>query len=177
MESIMHKENLQVIEINGIKMEIDLRHAKKVDTFRVGDRVKVLKKVYSGSAIYHGVIVGFEAFNRLPTIVVAYVDSDYSGADLKIEYVNASRKEEDQIEIIPDLDKSLPFSKADVLTTFDRKTQKLLEEIKDIHRKKQYFTHRFGKTFGETPEEIQRQLDSNEELLKQSMESAQEPQC
>ena len=32
----MSEENKRVVEINGIKMEIDLRYAKRIDTFKVG---------------------------------------------------------------------------------------------------------------------------------------------
>ena len=37
-------ENIRTIEINGIKLEVDLRTAKRIDQFKVGDNVKVLKK-------------------------------------------------------------------------------------------------------------------------------------
>ena len=40
------KEYMKTIEINGVKLEIDLRTAKRVDTFKIGDNVKVLKKEY-----------------------------------------------------------------------------------------------------------------------------------
>lgn len=38
-----------IIEINGVKLEIDLRHAKRIDNLRVGDTVKVLRKRYDDS--------------------------------------------------------------------------------------------------------------------------------
>ena len=39
-----NNEFLREIEIGGIKMQIDLRQAKRIDTFKVGDSVKILKK-------------------------------------------------------------------------------------------------------------------------------------
>ena len=35
-----------IVEINGIKMEVDLRHATRVEEFKIGSKVKVLKKQY-----------------------------------------------------------------------------------------------------------------------------------
>ena len=34
-------EEKRIIDINGMKMEVDLRTAKRIDTFKVGDNVKV----------------------------------------------------------------------------------------------------------------------------------------
>ena len=42
----MSEDNKRIIEINGIKMEVDLRNAKRIDTFKVGDPVKVLDMTY-----------------------------------------------------------------------------------------------------------------------------------
>lgn len=37
----------RIIEVNGVKLEVDLRNARRVDEFRVGSPVKVLVKNYS----------------------------------------------------------------------------------------------------------------------------------
>ncbi len=34
------EENKRIIEVAGVKMEIDLRTAKKIENFKVGDNVK-----------------------------------------------------------------------------------------------------------------------------------------
>lgn len=34
----------RIIEIDGVKIEVDLRTAKRIDTYRVGDNVKILNK-------------------------------------------------------------------------------------------------------------------------------------
>ena len=36
----------QIIEINGVKLEVDLSTAKRIDEFRVGDTVKVFILVH-----------------------------------------------------------------------------------------------------------------------------------
>ena len=40
---------LTTVEINGVKMDVDLRTAKRVDTMKVGTRVKVLTRSYDSS--------------------------------------------------------------------------------------------------------------------------------
>ena len=65
---------MSVIEINGSKFDVDFREAKEINTFKVGDKVKVLKKKYLEHVVYPGIIVGFEQFQKLPTIVIAYLD-------------------------------------------------------------------------------------------------------
>ena len=59
-----------IIEVNGIKLEVDLRTAKRVDQLRVGDRVKVLNKAYDGYEVLPGTVVCFEPFEKLPTTSV-----------------------------------------------------------------------------------------------------------
>jgi hypothetical protein len=53
----MSEETKRVIEINGVKMEVDMRYAKRVDELRIGSRVKVLIKEYSSYKIYLGVSI------------------------------------------------------------------------------------------------------------------------
>jgi hypothetical protein len=150
----MAESNKRVVEIDGIKLEVDLRHARRVDTFKVGDRVKILKKEYSSTNIYHGVIVGFENFASMPTIVVAYVESSYNSAEIKLAYINGTNNDDKKVELVPDTDQSMAFSKADILAKFNRQIESKLEEIRDIYRKQRYFNAQFGKMFNETPEGI-----------------------
>lgn len=158
----------QIVEINGVKLEVDMRTAKRVDTFRVGTRVKLLiKNSYrSEPTIHSGVIIGFEDFKSAPTIVVAYMESAYS-AEIKIANINAysSTNDDTKYEIIADNDNVLLINKTDVLDTFDRQRRELLEKLRENGRKKRLFLSRFGHTFGETRDEIREQLevDRNDE--------------
>lgn len=134
-----------VIEINGVKMEIDLRHARQVHAnLRIGSRVKILNKEYSSHTIYPGVIVGFENFQSLPTIVVAALVKDYSKADIKYYYVNGASKH----EMVPALDWYPDTNKAEVLNTFNMQIKKLMLDIEEIEIKKAYFAEHFGECFG-----------------------------
>lgn len=143
----MTDQSKKIIEVNGIKMEVDLRHARRVDTFRVGDRVKLLKKADgygTETKVYSGVIAGFEQFESLPTIIVAYVEVDYSGANIKTAYINTQNE---KYEIVADSDESLPIEKGAVLQKIDREIEKKHDEIRDLELKRDYFNKMFGKCF------------------------------
>lgn len=143
------ESNKQIIEINGIKMEVDTRYARRIDTFQVGTKVKVLEKQNSyGSTdtkVYSGVIVGFEPFDSLPTIIVCYLEIDYSGASLKFAYVNTATDK--KWEIVAAVDDDLPVQKADVLTKIDREVEKKRDEISELERKRSYFLQHFSTYF------------------------------
>ena len=64
-------ETRRIVEIDGVKVEVDLRTAKRVDSFRVGDNVKILDKSYQDYKVKPGIIVDFAEFQELPTIVIA----------------------------------------------------------------------------------------------------------
>ena len=83
----MSEQEKTIIEVGGVKLEVDMRYARRVDTLRVGDRVKCLVKKYGNThETYPGVVVGFEPFPSLPSIVVAYLDtSSYNGDTLKVK--------------------------------------------------------------------------------------------
>lgn len=138
--------DMTIVEINGVKMEVDLRHAKIVhENLRVGTKVKVLtKNDYSGPSVHPGVVVGFEPFPSLPTIIVAYMDTGYDG-ELKFAYVNS--KSSEKWEIIPSIDDELPIAKNDVLARFDRDIEKKEAELRDLHAKRDFFLRHFDAYF------------------------------
>ena len=139
-----NKEFIREIEINGIKLEVDLRTCKRVDTFKVGDNVKVLKKNYDNYSVYSGVIVDFVAFKQKPAIVVAYFNQDYSGVSIKFETITEDSKD---IEIAPCLPHELKLNKARVLDKFDLQIADKEREADELRQKKQYFIDNFGKFF------------------------------
>ncbi len=133
----------QVIEIKGIKLEVDMRTAKRIEELRIGDKVKVLVKEYGDTFNVHpGVVVGFEPFNALPTIIVAYAIINYSSFDMKFLHFNAKTK--DGFEIIKALDDDIELSKADVVTIFDRKIAEKAREIEQYKEQREYFLRQFG---------------------------------
>lgn len=139
-----------VIEINGIKLEVDLRTAKRIDTLRIGDRVKCLVKKYNEWETLPGVVVGFEPFDQLPTIVVAYLDRSYPTSNLILKSVNAQTKD---FEIVVDIDRNaLEIDKGKVLDQFETELRKKRLEIEEIEMKRVYFLKHFARYFPEIRE-------------------------
>ena len=143
----MTESTKTLVEINGVKLEVDLRHAKRVDTLRVGDRVKLLEKTYGNNvAVHPGVIAGFEPFPSAPTIIVAYLEIGYKSAELKFAYLRTTDTES-KFELVPSIDNDLPVDKADVTENFDREIRRLEQEMDDIKRRKAYFLNNFQQFF------------------------------
>ena len=139
----MSKPDMQVIEINGVKLEVDMRTARRIEELRVGDKVKVLVKDYGDSFQVHpGIIVGFEPFNLPPTIVICYAIISYSSFDLKFLHYNAKTKE--GFEIIKALDSDIELVKDDVVKLFDRKVAEKSREIETLKEQREYFLNKFG---------------------------------
>ena len=134
-------ENKTVIEVNGVKLEVDLRTAKRIDTLAVGDRVKILIKTYSNYVVYPGVVVGFEPFDKLPTIVVAYMEVSYAAAELKFVHFNAETKE---TEIIKAIDNDeMDLDRAKLVATMDRMIEQKQKEADDLKMRKEFFLREF----------------------------------
>lgn len=142
----------QIVEINGTKFQVDMRVATRIEELRIGDRVRVLHKVgYSKEIkVSSGIIVGFEPFKQLPTIIVAYIEEDWSSVGLKFIYFNSSLEE---FQIIKSIDEDdLSINKADLLSKIDRDISKKEEELKEMNRKKKFFLDNFSKYW--TPEQV-----------------------
>ncbi len=131
----------RIIEINGIKMELDLRTAtvSDVETFCVGDLVKILIKEYSETyKSYAGVIVGFDNFKENPTISVLYIKQDYSKSELMMEYINSFNK---NAQIIKASEDDIGFSKDTVLRHLNKQIENsemakaVAEQQKDLFLK------------------------------------------
>lgn len=141
-------ETTKIIEINGIKMEVDLRQARVIENYKVGDNIRILKKEYSDKyKVYQGVIIGFDEFQKLPAVEIAYLEISYS--DVKIHFI-AFNEQTDEIEIAPAGNvNDLRFKKSDVISSMNAEIEKLKEQIKDIERKRLYFEENFSKYFKE----------------------------
>lgn len=133
-----------IIEINGIKLEVDLRTARRIETLRVGDRVKLLHTPDYGSPIvYPGVVVGFEPFDSMPTIIIAYIASKGWGADpAKIEFLYYNSKSKG-FEVIVSTD-DVKLDRTNALESFDRKEQKLLSDLEEVRQMRAYFERNFA---------------------------------
>ena len=134
-------EQTTTIEVNGVKLEVDLRNAKRIDTFKVGTKVKVLKKEYSGHKVMHGVVIGFEPFKSLPTIIVAVAKVEYQLAKIEFIYFNADSKDVELV--VANNDDSASIDKNNFIAEVDRSIRKKQEEIKELNQRKQYFLDKF----------------------------------
>lgn len=141
----------KIVEINGCKFEVDLSTCRKVEEYRVGDKVKVLKKNYGDSYdVFPGIILGFEWFETLPTITVAYLKIDYSEAKIEFLYYNEKTKD---IEISHSDNTELLIEPSEIISKMDKTIFQKKQEINEIEQKKIYFLRHFKKYFNEFTDE------------------------
>lgn len=131
-----------VIEVQGVKLEVDLRHAKRIDTISIGTRVKVLKKEYSDSwKVRHGIVIGFEPFQNLPTIIICTALIEY--AEAKIEFLYYNAKSEGVEVVVASDDDLVALDKADFCAKCDLEIEKHQSAIKELQHRKGYFLDKF----------------------------------
>lgn len=140
-------EFLKEIEINGVKLQIDLRTAKKIDVFRIGDNIKILKKKYDNYQTYSGVVIDFVAFKERPAIVVAYFEEDYNGVDIRFETIT---KDSQEVEIAPCLPHEMKINKERVIDRFNYNIEIKKHAVDELISKRDYFIKNFSKFFEET---------------------------
>ena len=138
------EDTKRIIEINGIKMEVDLRQAKVIENYKVGDYVKILVKGYSDYKSYVGNIIAFDDFAKHPTIVVAYLKTEYNSATIEFAYINSESKD---VELTALNSWDIPVTKSTILDWFNKERMKKQEEIREIDNKVKVFTELFGKFF------------------------------
>lgn len=132
-------DNKRIVEIDGVKVEVDLRTAKKIDYFRVGDNVKILHN----GIVKPAIIVDFAEFKDLPTMVIAYFEGgDYwTPPTIKFIYYNAENTE--KIDIVPTQETELLVSKESVCKQFEQAIDKKRKEYEDLKTKYDYFKKNF----------------------------------
>jgi hypothetical protein len=139
----MSESQKRIIEVNGVKMEVDLRQAKRVEEYKIGTRVKALIKEYQAYKSYPGVIVGFDDFEKLPTIIVAYVQIEYSKAEVKFLYYN-EKTEDAEITFAQEVDL---MDDGTAVASLNREIETKQKELQDLIDKKEYFLRHFNQYF------------------------------
>lgn len=144
---------MKIVEIHGIKLEIDERTARTIDQYVVGDKVKVLVKGYGESYEVHpGVILGFSDFQSLPTIDIMYCNRDRWDSDVfKFVAFNAASKD---IEIAPFNELECILDKQSIVQKMDSAIAAKERELIDFKIKREYFITRFARAFERTPGEV-----------------------
>ena len=131
------------IEVNGVKLEVDMRYAKRIDVFQVGDTVKVLDKRNGKNDMRTGVITDFANFKDLPTMMVAvYKAGDYWTTPT-IEFIPYNNDTND-IEIVGVSAEELIVSRETITQKFDDQIAKKRDELNDLIIKRDTFVKYFG---------------------------------
>ena len=136
----------RIVEINGVKIEVDMRTAKRIDSFKVGDSVKVLRKKYSDEyEVLPGIIVDFANFKDLPTIVVAVCNEGSWSSDPTIEFININEQsyKTDKIDIVYVSKDEIKVTRDGVVEKFERAIDKKKNELADLENKFEYFKTHF----------------------------------
>ena len=142
----MSDEHKRIVEVDGVKLEIDLRTAKVIDHYKIGDPVRVLfPGTGYGTGIRAGVIVGVCEFEKNPAIEILVLDAEYSSATFKVVTIISGQANE--VQIAPYDRYSGLFSQSDIVTRFDRTIQQKELELADLKLKKDYFINDFAKAF------------------------------
>lgn len=138
------EEQKRIIEVNGIKLEVDLRTATVINHFKVGDPVKILSAEYQDKKIYPGVIIGFGEFKTTGAIEIMMLKNDYNGAD--IQFITITEDTE-KYEIIPWNSYEKLFTSDNIYNQFDRQIAKKEMELEDLRRKKEVYIKDFQTAF------------------------------
>lgn len=136
-------ENKKVIEINGIKLEVDLRTARRIDEFKVGDTVKVLDNRNDKNEVRTGVITDFANFKELPTIIVAVYHAPDYWSKPTIEFIPFN-SETKSIEIVGVSAEEIIISRESIVQKFDDEIAKKRDELNDLVIKRDTFVKYFG---------------------------------
>ena len=147
----MTEKNIQTVEIKGVKFDVDLSTAVKIENYQVGDRVKVLYKMYGDEwKTANGIIIGFHWFEDLPTIHVAYVPEGYDEYELKLLNYNKRTKDYQLSKITEG--EHLFIKRFNIERCFDRKIGEKKQEIEELQQKKAFFLEHFGSRVSEKGE-------------------------
>lgn len=143
------EESKRIIEIDGVKVEIDLRTAKRVDSFKVGDNIKILDKEYDTYKVKPGIIVDFAEFQELPTIVIAVFEEGLWSSVPNISFIYYNKNTSKKVEIVSCSEDEIKVSKEGVIERFEREIQKKKNEYEDLKNKLDYFKMHFLKSYKE----------------------------
>ena len=138
-------EEKRIVEIDGVKIEVDLRTAKRVDSYKVGDNVKILEKESSDYKVKPGIIVDFAEFNELPTIVIAVFEEGGYYSRPSIKFINYNAKTSEKIEMVPASEDEIKVSRDSVVEMFEREISRKKNELLDLQNQLDYFMEKFLK--------------------------------
>lgn len=135
----------KIIEINGVKFEVDARSAtlRQLDHIKIGSRVKVLIAASYGDnmEVHHGAVVGFEPFEGSPTVIIAYLKTSYGNpAEIKFLYFTSKSKEK---IIVSDENDKESLEASNIVQMMEKEIAKKKNEVQDLEDRKAYFLKNF----------------------------------
>lgn len=138
-------EEKRIIEIDGVKLEVDLRTARRIDSFRVGDNIKVLMEQYGSWRAYPGAIINFTEFPTHPAIDILIVTE--SGEVKFITYAAPLNGQKQSIEIAPFSQFELLIDRASIMDKLNRAVEQKESELRDAVAKREAFVKAFAQAF------------------------------
>ena len=146
----MNDKKIETVEINGVKYDVVIDEAKRIESFCVGDNIRVLVKEYSDTwKSYLGVIIGFDDFKDFPNIRIAYIEQSYSNCSIKYIDINPMNEEKEKYKIANIQKSDVMLNKSDVIEMLENEILKKDTELREAKRKKQFFIDMFSKHFEE----------------------------
>lgn len=135
----------RIIEIDGMKVEIDLESARRIDTFRIGDNVRVLEKTSNPVKVKNGIITAFNNFKDEPCITVAVFDNgDYwTAPSIKFIYIHSGM--DNEYEIVLASEDEIKVSGEGVVERFEQKIFQKQQEVNQLREQLEYFKAYFMK--------------------------------
>lgn len=130
------------IVIHGTQLSVPETVATRTETIQIGSRVKVLQKEYYGFKVSHGIVIGFEPFKLLPTIVIAVAKMSYNELEISFVYYNSEIK--DVEVVIASADDQASLDKERVVEMINNKIAAKQAEIVELENKKNYFLNKFA---------------------------------
>lgn len=146
-----HIEKITQFAVGAITVAASREAAVRAEVLKVGDPVRVLTKPsYGDPKVSTGVIVGFEPFKELPTVVVAYIETEWNKSELKILAYSEKTKD---VEILAAPEGvNIEIERSRVLDYFNSEERKKLAELDEIKAKRAYFDRYFGKFIAQVPQ-------------------------
>lgn len=142
--------NISQFSVGAVTIAANREAAIRAEILQVGDAVRVLSKPdYGESKVHTGVIVGFEPFNDLPTIIVAYIEVNYASAEMKMLFFNDKAKGFEILAAAPD--SNIEIERSRVIDWFTTEERKKLNELDELRAKRAYFEKYFGSVLSTLP--------------------------
>lgn len=143
--------NVTQFSVGAVTIAANRDAAIRAEILQIGDAVRVLSKPdYGESKVHTGVIVGFEPFNDLPTIIVAYIEVSYGSAEMKMLFFNDKAKGFEILAAAPD--SNIEIERSRVIDWFASEEKKRLAELDELRAKRAYFEKYFGSVLASIPQ-------------------------